>query len=176
MEARSDASPEQQFVFSRRFDAPRALVWKAWSEPERFVRWWGPKGCTIKLGTMEFRPGGVFHYAMQWQGVPDMWGKFVYERIVPEHSIEFISSFSDADGHLTRAPFPGLDHWPLEVFNTVSFTEHEGRTTVDLRAGAVKATAAEHAQFVGLFDSMQQGYGGTFDQLAEYLAADPAQG
>jgi uncharacterized protein YndB with AHSA1/START domain len=104
MEARSDASPEQQFVFSRRFDAPRALVWKAWSEPERFVRWWGPKGCTIKLGTMEFRPGGVFHYAMQWQGVPDMWGKFVYERIVPEHSIEFISSFSDADGHLTRAP------------------------------------------------------------------------
>jgi hypothetical protein len=47
---------------------------------------------------------------------------------------------------------------------------------VDLRAGAVTATAAEHAQFVGLFDSMQQGYGGTFDQLAEYLAAHPAQG
>ena len=51
------------FVISRVFDAPRDLVWKAHSELEGLKQWWGPKGFTWVTGTLDFRPGGMFHYS-----------------------------------------------------------------------------------------------------------------
>jgi uncharacterized protein YndB with AHSA1/START domain len=161
---------DQKFIVSRTFKAPRSLVWKAWSDPVSFAQWWGPKGCKIHLAAMDFTEGGVTHYAMQWEGAPDMWGKFVYGRIAPEHSFEFINSFSNPTGEITRAPFPGMEQWPLQVHNTVTLTEHDGQTTVALHGGPINALPAERAKFAGFFDSMNQGFGGTFDQLAEFLA------
>ena len=81
-----------------------------------------------------------------------------------------MSSFSNAAGDITRAPFPGLDHWPLEVANTVTFTEHDGHTTLTLRGSPIRANDAERALFAGFFDSMNQGFGGTLDQLEVFLA------
>jgi uncharacterized protein YndB with AHSA1/START domain len=161
---------DQKFIVSRTFKAPRSLVWKAWSDPASFAQWWGPKGCKIHLAAMDFTEGGVTHYAMQWEGAPDMWGKFVYGRIAPEQSFEFINSFSNPTGEITRAPFPGMEQWPLQVHNTVTLTEHDGQTTVTLHGGPINALPAERAKFAGFFDSMNQGFGGTFDQLAEFLA------
>ena len=60
------ASPP--FVVSRTFDAPRALVWQAFTEEERLKSWWGPKGFPVARGQMDLRPGGCYHYAML---VPD---------------------------------------------------------------------------------------------------------
>ena len=169
----SPTPPDQCFAISRTFDAPLARAWQAWSEPERFRQWWGPQGCTIKLKTMDFAEGGELHYAMTWPGAPDMWGKFVYARIMPQQRIAFVNSFSDESGNITRAPFAGLENWPLQVHNTVTFTESQdekgSKTTIDLRGGPINALAVERAQFAGFFDSMNQGFGGTFDQLAAYL-------
>jgi uncharacterized protein YndB with AHSA1/START domain len=61
----SSQSDESEFVFTRAFDAPRELVFKAWTEPERLAQWWGPKGSTIVVKKMDLRPGGIFHYAMR---------------------------------------------------------------------------------------------------------------
>ena len=175
----SPTPPDQCFAISRTFDAPLARVWQAWSEPERLRQWWGPAGCVIKLKKMDFTEGGEFHDAMTWPGAPDMWGKFAYARIVPQQRIEFVNSFSDESGNITRAPFAGLENWPLQVHNTVTFTEvtdEKGiKTTVDLGGGPINALAVERAKFAGFFDSMNQGFSGTFDQLAGYLKAT-AQG
>src|SRR5262245_37185449 len=124
-----DASTE--FVFTRTFDAPRELVWKAWSEADRLARWWGPKEAKLRVIKLEFRPGGTFHYAMQFKPGQDMFGRFIYREIAPPERLVFVNSFSDAEGGITRAPFPQLkDKWPLEILNTL--TLREARTELTL--------------------------------------------
>ena len=63
----------REFVVSRVLDAPRALVWKAWTDPEHLTRWWGPKGLTVKVARLDLRPGGVFHYGMHSPDGQEMW-------------------------------------------------------------------------------------------------------
>lgn len=163
----SNAKPKE-FVISRTFDAPRDLVWNAWSEPERLAQWWGPKGCKLKVGSLEFRPGGIFHYGMEWQAGKMMWGRFVYREIVPPERLVFVNSFSDEDKKITRAPFS--ETWPLEILNNLTLTERGGKTELMLRGGPINPTEAERKTFEEHFASMQQGFGGTFDQLDAYLA------
>jgi uncharacterized protein YndB with AHSA1/START domain len=165
------------FSISRVFEAPRALVWKAWSEAERLAQWWGPKGMAVTVHTLEFRPGGVFHYALHGpDGRPAMWGRFVYREIAAPERIVFVSSFSDEKGGIARAPFPKIgETWPLQVLNRLLLTEENGRTTVSLTGGPIDATEAERRTYEGMFDSMRHGFGGTFDQLAEHLARERAR-
>jgi uncharacterized protein YndB with AHSA1/START domain len=161
----------QDFTISRTFEASRERVWKAWADPQALARWWGPKGATIRVIKLEFRPGGMFHYAMAYQPGRDMYGRFIYREIVAPERIVFVNSFSDADGGITRAPFPQLEgKWPLEVLNTMTLAERDGRTTLSLVGGPINATEEERRIFAGMHDSMRQGFGGTFDQLADYLA------
>jgi uncharacterized protein YndB with AHSA1/START domain len=165
------AAAEQEFVIEREFDAPRALVWKAWTKAEHLAEWWGPRGCRIEVLKFDLRPGGVFHYAMRFSTGKPMYGKFVYREIAAPERLVFVNSFSDPEGGLTRAPFPQLQgNWPLEVLNHLSLTEADGRTALTLRGHPINATPAEIAAYVGMFDSMRQGFGGTFDALADYLA------
>lgn len=163
-------SAEHAFVVTRTFDAPREMVFMAHAEKERLARWWGPKGWALEVKALDFRAGGVFHYAMRMAD-HEMWGKFVYRDIVMGHRIVYVSSFSDPHGNVTRAPF--FDgKWPLETLNTVTFTEQDGKTTLTLRAVPIDATAEELAAFASNFKSMQGGFGGTYQQLEDALRAD----
>jgi uncharacterized protein YndB with AHSA1/START domain len=165
------APAAQQFVITRTYDAPRDLVWKAWTEADRLAQWWGPRGAKIRVIKLEVRPGGVFHYSMQFKPGHEMFGRFVYREIAAPERLVFINSFSDADGGLTRAPFPQLgDKWPLEVLNTLTLAEQGGKTTLTLRGNPINATEEEVAMYTSMFDSMRQGFGGSFDKLAEHLA------
>ncbi len=159
---------KSKLVITRVFDAPRQLVFKAWSQAERLAQWWGPKGCSIEVSRLDFRPGGEFHYRM---GTPDggeMWGKFIYREIAEPEKIVFVSSFSDRQGNITRSPFS--PSWPLQVLNNLTLTEQNGKTLLTLSGGPIGATEEEQQTFVSFVGSMQQGFSGTFDQLAEYLA------
>lgn len=160
---------KKEFFISRTFDAPRELVWKAWTEEERLARWWGPKGCTIRVAKFDLKPGGMFHYTMAFKPGHEMWGRFIFREIEAPKKLVFINSFSDEDGGLTRAPFPQATNFPLEVLNTVTFVEQDGKTTLELRGGPINATEAEIANYASMFDSMRQGFGGTFDKLDDYL-------
>ncbi len=162
------SATEREFVIARVFDAPRELVWKAWTESERLAQWWGPKGFTMGVCKLDLRPGGVFHYSMRTPDGREMWGKFVYREIVKPERIVFINSFADAKGDVVRNPWNA--NWPLEVLNTQSVSEHEGKTTLTLRGAPLNATEAERKTFEAGRKSMQQGFAGTLDQLAEYLA------
>ncbi|HEX7434005.1 MAG TPA: SRPBCC domain-containing protein [Anaerolineaceae bacterium] len=156
-----------ELVIERIFDAPQALVWKMWKKPEHLMRWWVPKGFSIKVVTMDFSPGGIFLYGLQSSDRNYVWGKFVYREIVPSERIVFISSFTDEEGHLARNPMSPT--WPREVLNTLTLDEHDGKTTLILRGGPHKATETERKTFEDAQAGVRMGFSKTFDQLAGYL-------
>jgi uncharacterized protein YndB with AHSA1/START domain len=156
------------FVISRTFNASRDRVWKAWTEREQLMQWFGPKGFTMSVAKLDFRSGGSLHYCLRGPDGKEMWGKFVYREIVPGERIVLINSFSDKDGKLTRHPFSST--WPLEMLTTTTFGEENGKTTVTIRWAPLNATEEERKTFDTSHDGMRQGWTGTFDQLAEYLA------
>lgn len=168
-ERKNNSTTETEpFIISRVFDAPRELVFKAWTERERLMQWFGPKGFTMPAAKMDFRPGGSFHYCMRSPDGKEMWGKFVYREIVAPERIVLVSSFSDKDGNLTRHPF--VPTWPLETLSTTTFEQHAGKTTLTIRWLPLNATEQERQTFANMRQSMNQGWTGTFEQLTEYLA------
>jgi uncharacterized protein YndB with AHSA1/START domain len=165
----SVTEPEEgEFIFTREFDAPRELVWKAWTEADRLAQWWGPKGFTMIGGKLDLRPGGVYHYGMRSPEGFEMWGKLTYLEIVAPERLVFIVSFSDEKGGVTRHPMSAT--WPLETLNTLTLSERDGKTTITLRGGPHNATEEERKTFEGARESMRQGTAGSWNQLDEYLA------
>lgn len=158
------------FEINRVYKASMERVWRAWSERDQLGKWWGPKGCTVEVASLDFREGGLFHYAMKFEGAPAMWGRFSYREIAPNKRIVWLNSFATEYGGIARAPFSDL--CPLEIENAVTFTEQASATTVTLRARPFGASAQEIGFFAELCSSgsLAQGYGGTFDQLAEHLS------
>lgn len=157
-----------ELVITRTFNAPRDLVFKVWTEAEHLKHWWGPTGFELGVSKLDLRPGGIFHYSMKSSDGHEMWGKFVYHEIAAPEKLVYVNSFSDPEGNTVRAPFSQT--WPLEILNTLTFTENEGKTTVTLRGGPINATEEEMKMFDSMHESMQQGFAGTFGQLDEYLA------
>lgn len=159
----------QGLLLKRTFDAPRELVYKVWTDPVHFGKWWGPKGFALEVVKMDVRPGGMF---LGCQKSPDgnhtMWGRFVYQEVKEPEKLVYIQSFSDEEGNVIRAPFN--PNWPLEILNILTLEEHGGKTTLTLQGGPVNASAEEQAAFDGMAPMVAQGFEGTFEQLSEYLA------
>jgi len=155
-------------TITRRFAAPRDLVWKSWSEAERLGLWWGPKGCVIGVNRFEFRPGGFFHFAMHFPGQEQMWGRFMYREIAAPERLVWLNSFSNAGCGIARAPFGG--EIPLEIHNEVTLADEGGKTLLTLKASPFGASDDEEEVFRNMFASLNQGWGGTLDQLEAYLA------
>jgi uncharacterized protein YndB with AHSA1/START domain len=161
---------EQDFVVTRIVRAPRARVWKAYSDAGQLAKWWGPKDAAIRVLKLEFRPGGMFHYAMEFQPGQPVYGRFVYGLIRQPERLEYVNGFSDEHGGLTRAPFPQLEsRFPLEFHNVVTFAEENGATVVTARSTPINATPTEIGTFVGMFDSISVAFAGMFDKLDTLL-------
>ncbi len=158
----------REFVITRIFDAPRALVWKAFTEPERMKHWWGPKGFTVIAANMDLRPGGTYHYCMRAPDGRTMWGRFVYREIVRAERMVLVNAFSDEAGNIARHPMSPT--WPLQMLSTLLFAEQDRRTALTIKWSPLDADETERATFAGAHQGMQQGWTGTLDQLAEYLA------
>jgi len=142
---------ERELVITRVFDAPRPLVFKAWTEPDRLVRWWGPQGFTTPSCTMDVRPGGAFRFCMRWPEGTDHWLRGVYREIVEPERLVFTWAWEDAEGK------PGH-----ETVLTVSFAEHGAKTKLTLHQAVFESVTAR--------DAHQSGWTGGLDRLAEYLA------
>lgn len=161
---------DRPFVITRVFDAPRELVWSAWTRQENLARWFGPKGVTIPHCRLDLRVGGVFHYCMRSPDGSEHWGRWVFREIVPPERLVFVVSFADASGNAVRAFFD--ESWPLEMLSTVTIAEHAGKgggTVVTVKWEALNAGAGERQRFDAGHDSMRQGWTGTMEQLQEYL-------
>lgn len=167
-----DMNPKQSFeiAFTRVIDAPRELVFKAWTEREHFAKWWGPKGFTLEIIKMEARPGGVFlgvQTSLEKNLV--LWGKFAYQEVVEPDKVAYIRSFSDEQGNTVRSPFSAS--WPLEILNIVSLKDVEGKTVLKLEGGPVNATVKEVEEYKGAAQMLLKDLENTFDKLADYLAS-----
>jgi uncharacterized protein YndB with AHSA1/START domain len=157
---------QTSLVLQRLLDAPRPLVFEAFTRPHHLLRWFGPKGCAIDVHRFELRPGGVFLYSMQ-VGEGLWWGRWTFEAVQAPSRLVFQSSFADAAGNVARAPF--APHFPLLVRNELSLAEEGGKTALTLTGTPLEASAAEVAFFAGMRADMTQGWSGTFEQLDEAL-------
>lgn len=162
-------STSADFVFSRLVHAPRARVWAAWTEADRLAKWWGPKGMPLEVLALDVRPGGRFHYSMRLP-TGDLWyGRFDYEAVDAPARLVYLSGFADAQGERIRPPFSTT--FPLLVRNELAFDARGADTLVTLHGRPVDASPEELATFAGMVPSMQNGFGGTFDELEAYLGA-----
>ena len=153
---------QQELVITRVFDAPRELVWKAWTEPERFMQWWGPKGFTSPVCKIDLRVGGKYLNCMRSPEGKDYWSTGVYREVVEPERIVCTDSFADAEGNVVPATHYGMSpDSPLEMLVRVTFEEHEGKTKLTLQH--VGIPAGEMSELTGA------GWNESFDKLAESL-------
>lgn len=162
------------FRVSEIFDAPRAMLWAALTEEAQMKQWWGPKGVKLSHAKLDLRPGGRFHYCMQTPTGDEMWGLFVYREISAPKSLLLESSFSDAEGGVTRHPLAPT--WPRRTLSLFELTEEGGKTRFTITSRPVDATPEELTTFHAGLTSMRQGWSGTMQQLAAYLADAKATG
>jgi len=165
-QSNAPTTSEEALVIERIFDAPRQLVWKAWTEPERMMRWWGPKAFTSPACQIDFRVGGKCLFAMQSPEFNEgqaIWSTGIYREIVPFERIVCTDSFADEHGNVVPATHYGMpDDIPLEMLVTVTFEDLGGKTRMTLRHEGLPAGE--------MSDGAQQGWSESFDKLAEYLA------
>jgi len=154
---------ERILVITRIFDAPRKLVWKAWTEPERMMRWWGPKGFTSPVCRIDLRVGGKYVCCMRSPEGQDFWSTGVYREIVEPERIACTDSFADEEANVVPATYYGMSpDFPLELQVTVTFEEHDGKTTMTLRHLGIPAGS--------MSDMTRQGWNESFDKLGESLS------
>lgn len=164
-------TPIHEFTVSRTFTAPRARVWRAWTDRGQMAQWFGPKGITTPVATQDFRPGGIYHYCMKTPDGHENWGRCLYREIVPQEKLVWVNSFSNPAGEVVRPPFS--DPWPHEMLTTVTFTESGETTVVNLSWLPINATVEEIQTFNSAHAGMQQGWSGSFEQLETFLARTP---
>ena len=155
------------FTTSYSFDAPKQLVFNAFSTAEALNEWWGPGNANNSVVSLDFKPGGIFHYKMEAGGHTN-YGRFIFGRIEPYDLLEFTTAFADEHANPIKAPF-GFD-FPLEIFNRATFSESNGKTTITLTGGPVDATPEQVKVYNELNSSMQEGFKATFSKLETYLA------
>jgi uncharacterized protein YndB with AHSA1/START domain len=143
---------ERVLVIERVFDAPRDLVFKAWTEPERLVRWFGPRGFTNTVLKSDFRPGGAYHFHMRSPEGNDHWLQGFYREIVPPERLVSTYAWADAEGKPTRP----------ETLLTVTFEEEHEKTKLRLHQAVFESVTAR--------DLHNGGWSSSLDCLAEYLS------
>lgn len=153
---------ERELLITRIFDAPRELVWKAWTDPEHFKLWWGPKDFTCPFCEMDLRVGGKYLNCMRSPEGRDYWTTGVYKEIVPFERIVYTDSFADAEGNAVPATDYGMSpDFPLETLVTVTFEDDQGKTKMTLTH--VGMPVGETSEQAGA------GWNESFDKLAESL-------
>lgn len=152
-------------VLTRVFDAPRSLVFAAWTQPERMMQWWGPKGFTCPVCKIDPRPGGEYLNCMRSPDGREFWSKGVYRRIVEPRRIVCTDTFADKKGNRVSPEHYGMSpDWPQETLIKVTFTEYAGRTRIMLQHSPIKPGRDR--------DMCRQGWDESLDKLANYLAKE----
>ncbi len=161
---KASATTANEATITRVFDAPRELVWKSWTEPERVQRWWGPKDFTSPFCSIDLRVGGKYLISMRSPDGKEFWSTGVYREIIPLERIVNTDSFADEKGNVVPATYYGMSSsFPLEMQATTTFEEQEGKTRLTLKYSGTEGLSAEDR------DNMIQGWNESFDKLAQNL-------
>jgi uncharacterized protein YndB with AHSA1/START domain len=146
---------DREIVITRVFDAPRELVWKAWTDPQHVVQWWGPKGFTTTIHMMEVKPGGVWRHTMHGPDGTDYPNKCVFIEVVKHERIVYTHGGS-------KKGDPGA-----QFEATWTFKAQGNKTKLTLRMVFPSASARQHViKTYGAIEGGKQ----TLERLSEHLA------
>ena len=156
MAPRSNAATNQEIeertlVLSRVFDAPRVLVYKAWTEPEHLARWWGPRGFTLITYKADVRVGGSYRFGMRSPENTEHWAHGIYREVVPPERLVMTHAWEYPDGKPKH-----------ETIMTLTFVEQGEKTKLTLKQTLFESVNAR--------DLHRGGWSSTLDMLGEYLA------
>jgi uncharacterized protein YndB with AHSA1/START domain len=164
------ATTGTEFVMTRVFDAPRTLVFRAWTEPGHMSRWWGPHQFTNPVCELDVRPGGSWRIVMRGPDCVDHPCKGVYREIVTPKRIVMTIDHSELPEEWHDMMNPGRDKAKgrpaMEILATVTFEEHGGKTTLTIRLRF--ETAAERDAFLKI--GMSDGWSQSLERLHEVVA------
>jgi uncharacterized protein YndB with AHSA1/START domain len=141
---------ERELVITRLFDAPRKLVFEAWTDPKHLAQWWGPRDHPAALVKLDVRPGGAWRHCLRsTETGNDLWHRGVFREVVAPERLVFTFAWEE-DGERG-----------LETLVTVTFADEDGKTRMTLRQTPFQSD--------GERDGHQGGWDSTFDRLAEHL-------
>lgn len=144
---------DREIVITRIVDAPRHLVFEAWTSPKHLPHWMlGPPGWTMPVCEVDLRPGGKWHFVWRKSDGTEMEMVGVYKEVIPPERVVSTESW-------------GPD-WP-ETINTLTLTEEGGQTRVTNRV----LYPSEEARDAALKTGMKEGMDQSFNTLDEYLAS-----
>ena len=149
-----NATDDRELLMTRILDAPRALVYKAWTEPEQVAKWWGPAGFTNTITEMDLRPGGVWKVIMHGPDGTDYPNKIVYEEVVHAEKLVYMHSEDSAE-----------DDTKFHV--TVHFEDEGKKTKLTMR---MRFETAEEKDKIIRESGAMEGHKQTMIRLEELLA------
>jgi len=155
--ASTDAAAERELLLTRVLDAPRVLVFKALTEPEHLVRWWGPQGFTLPSCEMDLCPGGAFRFLMRSAEGTEHRLQGIYREVVPPERLVFTWAWVDSE--CGAGP---------ETLVTLTLEEHGAGTLLTLHQAVFESVTAR--------DAHAEGWTECLERLAAYLAATSSEG
>lgn len=151
-----------ELVITRRFDAPRALVWEAWTHPEKIKQWWGPKGFSCPHTKVDLREGGSYLNCMRSPEGKEFWSTGTYKEINAPSKLVCTDSFADPEGNVVPASYYGFEEdFPLTMEIEVLLDEINTKTRMTL-----KHTGIPEGEMT---EETQKGWNQSFDKLESYL-------
>ena len=161
---KNTVSETERMVVTRVFDAPRELVWKAWTDPKYVMQWWGPKGFTSPVCKMDFRVGGKSLLCMRTPDGQECWNAVEYHEIVLHEKIVSSMYFSDSKGNKIEPAELGIEHEAIDGAYDVTIFE-------DLGNGQTKLTFIGNEPMESAKNSGQlEGWNQILDKLAAVVA------
>lgn len=142
---------DRELVFTRVFDAPRSVVFRAWTDPEQVAQWWGPQGFSVAFLEMDVRPAGAWRKCMRSPEGSDYWRRGVYREVVEPERLVFT--------YISDDPESDPDH---ETIVTVTFADHGAKTLMTFRQAEFESVASR--------DSHRHGWTSCMERFAAYLA------
>lgn len=166
---RPPAPAEGEVLITRSLQAPRELVWQAWTDPAHLSRWHAPEGCQITFTRFDFRPGGGFHSCIRNPSFGDCWCVGEYLEISKPGRIVYKMALADAGGNLVSPAQSGHDpEWPAETLVTLTLEELPGgKTRLTLHQAVQEALARRTGAYPSWLSML--------DRLEADLASTSAQ-
>lgn len=155
-----------EYILDREFDAPRDMVWRAWTDPELLPRWYGPNVDSI-VHKFDLQPGGFWLHEMRW-GDNGHFSKVIFQEITPREKLVWHHCSTDADWNIAANDM--MPDWPRVLLTTVTFEDVGSKTSVRLVWTPLDATDAEIACFSGAVAGMGKGWESGYAKLDELFA------
>jgi len=147
-------------TIKRKMDLTVDQVWKAWSNPETFKQWWGPREYSCPYCSIDFSIGGKYLAAMRNKEGKDIWSTGTYREIVPQQKIVYTDSFADSEGRVVDSGYYDMPGMPLQLLVTVTVERSGDKTNMTLKHEGIPEE---------MYEDCIKGWQSSFDKMEEIM-------